>query len=50
MIKQKIEWYKAKQAELRMSVETERESIQIDRDGLDRELAKMETEMRRLES
>ena len=50
MIKQKIEWYKAKQQELKLSVETERESIQLDREGLDRECAKMLQQITTIES
>ena len=42
MIRQKAEWYKTKQSELKLSVETERESIQIDRETLERDFVKMD--------
>ena len=42
MIQQKTEWYKTKQADLKLSIETERESIQLDRDKLERDFVNME--------
>ena len=49
MIEQKTAWYKTKQADLKLSIETERESIQLDRETLERDFVKMEQSKKSIE-
>lgn len=50
MIKSKSEWYKLKQADLKLSVDTERESKQLDKEALNREVLKINKQMESVES
>ena len=49
-IQQKTAWYKQKQADLKLQIEAERESIQIDREALERDFIKMEKIKKSIES
>ena len=41
-VQKKTDWYKMKQVDLKLSVETERESVQLDAESLEREKAQMD--------